>query len=190
MDKIIYIISGTLLGVLVLMGAAYFFNRELFLNATRLISNQDNGVAFNNQGVSKKLDPYRVPDSETPLIETEFWKSMAKKIIDAGETTGIRQAKIVRVINPLLEYEVEILSTGEHRTISISHQTKLQVPEYEYDESHSISSVTFRGVNRRDILNLLDAGAQIMIYAQDADVFKDSANQESVIAIELLVFAN
>lgn len=187
MKKIMYLIGGALLGTLLGLGIVYFFNRDVFNNTIPSLFTRERTTTSDQQTISKKLDPYRVPGSETPLRETVFWKEMGDKIAGAEETTGLRQARVVHVANPLLEYEVEFLSSGERKIISISQTTKLQVPEYTFDENRSITSADFRSADDRNILNLLEENSQIMLYVEDTALLK---NNGGAIPVQLLVFAD
>lgn len=130
--------------------------------------------ANTHQGISPalqdKINSYRKPGSQVPLKETPIWELLRVAEVGAGDAAKFKRARVVRVINMPLDYEIELLATGEHRIMSISPQMDFFVPEYIYTEEGSIKTAEFSSVDRGDILSVLEEGSLIVLFVQKNEV--------------------
>lgn len=151
--------------------------------------------ANTHQGISPalqdKINTYRKPGSLIPLKETPIWELLRVAELGAGDAAKFKRARVVRVINMPLDYEVELLATGEHRIMSISPQMDFFVPQYIYTEEGNIKTAEFSSVDRGDILSVLEEGSLIVLFVEKSEVASNDSNSDlNRIEVEWFVLAD
>lgn len=120
------------------------------------------------------LDEYRRAGSAVPLKDTLVWQQISSDIATSQRHKNYKQARIVSILTPLLEYEVELLDTKAHKILNITPNTMLMVPRYVYDSYNNIVDADYVSVQKREAISSLEENALILFYVKDPDVLEGS----------------
>lgn len=183
MKKLLYVLVGIFL-LLVLVGV--YLNQKSRFNflsinsqmiGTKTAENETSSTTTERaHALSKSIDPYRIQEASPPLKDTWIWDNMSA-VGTGTDQENIYQARIVRVINPLTEYEIELVPSGTHKILNIASATQVYMPEYKYDDGGTIVGVTFDVIRQREILTTLDIGSLLLVYVSD----KNNQNKDETL---------
>lgn len=127
-----------------------------------------------------KLKTSRELDSEIPLKETKYWKSYAEEEETQKELATIRRARIVKVLKPSLEYEIELLSDQVHKIMKVAERTDFAYPEYTFDENQNMIYVNLSNGYSKELLSTLHENSTILIYVEDPKTLRSSSTITSI----------
>ena len=182
MRKLTYLFIGIL--ILVFAGiVAYFFTNSttnysdiipgLIRTNTQPETTSNTGNAQEDK-LTQSIDPFRFQDSSTPFKNTWIWENLYTARTGTDQD-NLYQARVVRVINPLTEYEVELLQIGIHKILNITPATKMYMPAYTYEEEGTIAGVTFdNDVSQQEILTTIQKDSLLIIYVNDQNILSEN----------------